>query len=282
VTDKQGVNAESVPEGLSAKPTFSVGAVRIGVWHWYSVDQAVAATTFSRKCGELEAHPHRPSQAEQNVGFKWSEDDRREHRSYVTASILASATFLEASINELYASAEYSYLEVGGKLPEEERIRLTGVADLIANNRFLDKFQITLHLLGREGFDQGAKVYQDAKMLVGLRNELVHYKPQRRWAGDDIEPDKWARGLASKRFSLNPFSNEGGPFFPDRCLSHGCAVWAWKLRWLSQTTSSPDSASSRSTKIKETCSSRNGTLLGYSCDTPDSLPAVRVRRAGED
>lgn len=211
----------------TAQVTASASIGKVSVWHWFSLDQAIAATTFSRKCGELETNPQPPSAADQGAGLKWSTDDQREHRSYATSSILSSVTFLEASINELYASAGYPNLEVGGKLSPGERRRLAGVADLIANNRFLDRFQITLHLLGRQGFDQGAQPYQDAKMLVSLRNELVHYKPRFRSGGQDDDLEKWMKALASKHFSLNPFTGDGNPFFPDKCLSHGCTVWAW-------------------------------------------------------
>jgi hypothetical protein len=204
-------------------------SLRIDIWHWFSLDQAISATTLSRKAGELEANPRLPSEAEKARGLKWSEDDQREHRSYVTASILSSVTFLEASINELFASARYDNLEVGGKLSQPERDHLTGAAEMLANNRLLDRFQLALYLLDRTPFDRGAQPYQDAQALVNLRNELVHYKPQFRTGASEepVEVAKWIKGLADKRFSVNPFTGDQNPFFPDRCLSHGCTVWAW-------------------------------------------------------
>lgn len=215
----KGATAQSLVEVTST--------ARVAIWHWFSLDQAVAATTFSRKCGNLESNPHPPNEAEQASGLKWSTDDQREHRSNVAASVLSSVTFLEASINELFASASHDNLEVGGKLSAEERYRLTGAASMIANNRLLDRFQLALYLLDRAAFDIGAQPYQDAKLLISLRNELVHYKPQFRGAADSDELTNWAKALASKRFSLNPFTSAGNPFFPDKCLSHGCTVWAW-------------------------------------------------------
>ena len=59
--------------------------VRTKMWHWYSEDHALAATLFSRKCGELEKSPE--------------EVHQREHRAYAGASILSSVAFMEASIN---------------------------------------------------------------------------------------------------------------------------------------------------------------------------------------
>lgn len=226
MSHEEEAQVRSATVRLSAGATASVG---IAVWHWFSMDQAISAATFSRKCGELESSPQPPSQDEQSRGLKWSEADRRDHRSYTTASVLSSVTFLEASINELFASASNPNLEVGGKLSPDERSRLTGAADLIANNRLLDRFQLALYLLDREAFNQGAQPYQDVKILVTLRNELVHYKPQyRSGAGQPDESSKWAKALVGKRFPLNPFTSTGNPFFPDQCLSHGCTMWAWK------------------------------------------------------
>jgi hypothetical protein len=130
-------------------------SLRIDVWHWFSLDQAISATTLSRKAGELEANPNPPSETDKASGLKWSVNDQRAHRSYVTASILSSVTFLEASINELFASARYDNLEVGGKLSQQERDHLTGAAEMIANNRLLDRFQLALYLLDRTPFDRG-------------------------------------------------------------------------------------------------------------------------------
>lgn len=201
----------------------------VQAWHWFSHDQAIAATTFARKCGELEADLKTPSDDERARGLTWSTENQQEHRSYVTASILSSVTFLEANINELFASASHPNLEVGGDLPTSERNILIGAADMISNNRLLDRFQLALYLLNKKPFDPGTdQSYQDAKVLVSLRNDLVHYKPRfRKLGAGSSESAKWAKTLAQKHFSLNPFTGSGNPFFPDKCLSYGCAVWVW-------------------------------------------------------
>lgn len=204
----------------------------VSIWHWFSLDQAIAATLFSRKCGELETHPPAPTQVEQERGLKWSEAAQREHRSCAVASILASVAFLDASVNELFASAKhYNLREVGASLQPSDRAALTAAAEMLSANRLLDRFQLALLLLGRPPFDIGTEPYQDAALLVRLRNGLVHYTPQFR-PGASSEPTvsaeaRWLRGLESKRFSANPFTGEANPFFPDRCLGHGCTTWAW-------------------------------------------------------
>jgi hypothetical protein len=184
------------------------------LWHWYSYDQAIAASFFARRSRELEESKEQPV----------SDGTIREHRSSVLASVLSSGTFLEACVNELFASARHDDLKVGGELPADDRRKLTSTAELLEGNRLLDRFQLALYVLGKTPLDQGAQPYQGAELLVSLRNTLVHYKP--RWS-DETET-KLAKRLESKRFSLNPFTGDGNPFFPDKCLSYGCAKWGWE------------------------------------------------------
>jgi hypothetical protein len=70
-----------------------VGRVSVQTWHWFSQDQAIAAATFARKSGDLEANAKTPSDDERARDSNWSAQDQQEHRSYVTASILSSVTF---------------------------------------------------------------------------------------------------------------------------------------------------------------------------------------------
>ncbi|MER5638861.1 hypothetical protein ABT095_18090 [Kitasatospora sp. NPDC002227] len=208
-------------------------SAQLMTWHWYSQDQVLAAAMFSRKCGEMEANRATPTDDEKRRGLTWAEAEQTEHRSYVVASVLASVAFLEASLNELFASAPHENLEVGGgrgALSAGERRSLTDLTGMLDRNDFLDKFQLVLHLLGKQPFDRGAQPYQDAQLLVQLRNVLVHYKPRWRPGGDDsgqsIQASGLTKGLADRKFSLNPFTGQGNPFFPDKCLGHGCTTWA--------------------------------------------------------
>ncbi|MEU0110616.1 hypothetical protein ABZ313_35370 [Streptomyces sp. NPDC006251] len=198
-------------------------SVRTQMWHWYSEDHALAATLFSRKCGELEKNPE--------------EEQRREHRSYAGASILASVAFMEASINELLASSSQTNLGFGGALgglPQDEREALTALMRAWGDRRgpgTLDRVQLVLHLLRRQPFDPGASPFQNAPQVVSLRNALVHYSPE--WQiGVGASEEDAIKGIAKQlggKFSENPFVPKEYPFFPDRCLSHGCTVWAWNI-----------------------------------------------------
>ena len=71
-------------------------------------------------------------------------------------------------------------------------------------------------------------LYQDAELLIALRNGLVHGRPEWHTPGqpfDDVE--KLGERLNEKQFSPSPFIlAEGNAYFPDKCLSYGCAKWA--------------------------------------------------------
>lgn len=190
------------------------GAATARLWHWYSNDQAVAATLFARCAKDLE----------EPAGVPPTEATLREHRSVVLASILSSSTFLEACLNELFASAEHPDLQVGGALPEEERGVLVGSGELFENTRLLDRFQLALYLLRKERFEKGGNPYQDSELLVTLRNALVHRKAE--WSPGTAS-DRFTARFREKNISSNPYTSEGNPFFPDQLLSYGCARWAW-------------------------------------------------------
>ncbi|MBW1600408.1 hypothetical protein [Streptomyces sp. JJ38] len=203
----------------------------VATWHWYSLDQALAATLLSRRRGELEQNRVAPSDNDKRSGLTWSSSQQAEHRSYAMASILATVAFLEASLNELLASASKDHLPVGGgqgTLSVDERNALTGLMKALDERSIalLARIQLVLHLLRRQPFGEGGKEYQDARLVVQLRNELVHYGPG--WGtGPWAKERKLATELAQRKFQANPFSAEGHPFFPDRCLGHGCTTWAW-------------------------------------------------------
>ncbi len=101
-----------------------------------------------------------------------------------------------------------------------------------ANYKILQKYQIALVLAQKQIFDPGNLPYQDVNLLVKLRNSLVHYEPE--WvkspASDDFGPDDihtyaYEKKLRGK-FLPNPLTGQGNPFYPDKCLGHGCAEWA--------------------------------------------------------
>jgi hypothetical protein len=84
----------------------------------------------------------------------YSTDAAREHRSFVMSSLTASVGFLEASLNELVASASHEDLKnAGAQLPADERRLLVANSEILAGQgglRLLQRFELTLDLLHRD------------------------------------------------------------------------------------------------------------------------------------
>jgi hypothetical protein len=150
-----------------------------------------------------------------------------EHRGYVMGSIFSTVAFVEATINELFKDATEPYMPAGpiSQVPES-------VKSLLAEqwrqgvSRFdtLSKYQTALNLAGKQPLDPGRQPYQDARSLIKLRNKLIHYEPE--WSTVEHPIERELQG----KFPENPFvpTYVGNPFYPDRCLSHGCAKWSVK------------------------------------------------------
>lgn len=199
--------------------------VQIKAWHTFSLDHALSASLLSRKCGELEA----PLPGDLPPGTM------TEHRSYATASVIASACFLEATINELFRTCGRKDLKSAtgrGLLQPDERQQVADMADTVENLSTLNKFQMVLYLLGRPPFDRTRAPYSDAHLLMKLRNALVHYEPRLRPLEDEGQKTSDTQNLVGGligKFAPNPFyADVNNPFFPEQCLGHGCTSWAWR------------------------------------------------------
>lgn len=151
-----------------------------------------------------------------------------QHRAYVTSGVLSTVAFLEAAINELYkdvADAHPSYI---ASIDKESRKLIQAFWQLTEErNRspfsILEKYQIVLTFCRKEQFATGASPYQDAELVIKLRNELVHYKPES--YGGEIQ-HKFIKQLRGK-FLENPLmTGSDNPYFPDHCLGSGCVTWA--------------------------------------------------------
>jgi hypothetical protein len=150
------------------------------------------------------------------------------HRAYVMNCIFSAVAFLEAAINELFqdiADGHESYvanLDADSKRLMSDFWQFTEQRNRSAFN-LLDKYQIALTFLRKQQFASGHQPYQDAAVVVKLRNELVHYKP--RSLGGDVE-HTLAKQLTRKFQDNTLMSGSGNPSFPDKCLGYGCAEWS--------------------------------------------------------
>lgn len=152
------------------------------------------------------------------------------HHSLVTSSLLNSACALEATINEWYSFAdEIEDLPDPGAAERIRRLWEAGIPRT-ASFHILQKYQVGLALMGKVAFLEGEEPFQSARLVVDLRNWLVHYEPTWEPMADHEEtgeypPHKLVRRLKGK-FKPNPLSQPGVPFWPYKCLGSGCALWA--------------------------------------------------------
>jgi len=160
---------------------------------------------------------------------KLNGDQHREYRAYAIGSVISSVCWLETTINDLYLSAvDGSFKPPKGMDPSLSRL-LAGFWNVTEEAEkhisILEKYQVALQLANKAEFDKGTTPYQEVSDLLKLRNGLVHFKPE--WDTDEKEHKKIQKRLESYRFELDPYYGSGDAFFPKKCLSHGCAEWAY-------------------------------------------------------
>lgn len=145
------------------------------------------------------------------------------HNAFVIGAIVQAAMALEAETSMIVLHGPGHHLGSNGVDKEARDFlnRLEGV--LNRESRVVERYQLLLHLLGREPMDSGTEPFQSAALLMRLRNELVHFKSK--W-GQDMEEEKLFKGLEALRLQPPPWSLAGQNFFPHRCLGAACANWA--------------------------------------------------------
>jgi len=158
------------------------------------------------------------------------------HEVFILNSVLSSVAFLESTINELYADAAdeaYNFSD------EKHEVLLGVIREKWKNEKnfdrapLLDKYQKILVIAGKHAFDEHDQAFANLRFLIEIRNHLMHYKrewvvigePGTRNAGEESTGGKFERNLR-KKFAINPLALRNQPFFPDKCLGHGCAEWA--------------------------------------------------------
>ncbi len=97
----------------------------------------------------------------------------------------------------------------------------------------ISKYQKILAIAGKPPFDENDQAFANVRTLIEIRNHLMHYKREwvvihddsRTGSGEESTAEKFGKVLR-KKFAKNPLAPKNLPFFPDKCLGHGCAEWA--------------------------------------------------------
>jgi hypothetical protein len=127
---------------------------------------------------------------------------------------------LECEIWEVMVYGPGHHLGSNG-IDGKARDFLAPIAEVIDGQSVLERYRMVLHLLDRMPLNPGVQPWQDASLVLRLRNELVHYKS--RW-GEELDRSGLLRALQSKGHGKPPFVQSTN-FFPYECLSAACASW---------------------------------------------------------
>ncbi len=203
--------------------------MRVSIGRSYSLSHIQHATLFARNSSSIEVE-----HGGDLSGLKFHNDNE----AFVIAAIFSTVAFLECTMNEFFS-------EIGNN---KDFLKLYGDDKATLINRLwnwkyprtasfpiLQKYQIALTLCDKEPFDTGCSPYQFVELLIKLRNYLIHAEPEdiTLFTVGEIEPhensfDKLSGGLMGKFPTNKLFENTSNPFFPDKCLGHGCVEWGIK------------------------------------------------------
>ncbi len=158
------------------------------------------------------------------------------HEIFILNSILSSVAFLESAVNELYSdAADNAFLpddEKNGALFKKIRERWTNEKNF-DRAPVLTKYLKILSCTDRSLFAETDPAFLNVKNLIGIRNFLMHYRREwvvlaksRRFCDSHETRGVKFEETLKHAFKENPFAHKNRPFFPDKCLGHGCAEWA--------------------------------------------------------
>jgi hypothetical protein len=170
---------------------------------------------------------------EQTASQMADSDSVYRYRSFVMGAVLSSVAFLEAKIAELRSDAkDDGGLSATGLTVAQRKAVTAALVALPLSVRTLDRYQAALGALDKALFKADQPPYRLVSLVIKLRNYLVHFPCE--WLA---EPDDESGPLPQSdlplierqlkgQFPSTKFSWAAQPFFPNHCLSAGCARWA--------------------------------------------------------
>lgn len=150
--------------------------------------------------------------------------------AYTSGAVFSATAFLESLINELFADAVENH---EGHVKGLDEVTIADFAEFWklgiprrASYPIHQKYQVALTVARRPLFDAGTAPYQDAAILVQLRNNLIHYEPA--WvleidtgAPEAVTTPQLARKLEGK-FAPSPLPLSSAT----KLFGHGCSEWS--------------------------------------------------------
>jgi hypothetical protein len=190
----------------------TAGAGIVSMRSYFSSWHLWAAQHFTRLAEEIEAQ-HNGKRSASNIRLQ----------AYVTNAVLSAAAFLEAAINEIYDDIADEHPGYADPLAPATKRLLAGLWGRVERWPILEKYQAALLCAGLEAFEKGQPPFEDAKLLIDLRNRLMHARPKTQATG---EVDDLSKRLMPRFKPSRLMEGSGNPYFPSHCLGAGCANWA--------------------------------------------------------
>jgi len=210
----------------------------IGITEEFSIRMKVAYSMMHLKSANYLTQKARAIEEKYNITNDVSERD--EYEIYCLNAILSSVSFLESHINEFFCDVRDDWPGITKKLNPDVVKTMQNLWDFgiprTASYPILKKYGVALSLSNKDAFDTGSRLYQDISNLVQLRNALIHFESEliditgeHELAEKKVNNNSTALTLEkrlSSSFKANPYYSKGNLFFPQRCISYGCASWA--------------------------------------------------------
>jgi hypothetical protein len=157
------------------------------------------------------------------------------HHSHAITAVLSAVAFLEAFIKAIWQDAADS--KPGQHTPYTDGIPDDAMATMrkqwngteqVEGISLLTKFEVALVCARQEPMNTDAEPYQSVDVLIPLRNNLVHFKPQSHpTEQNDIK--KLVRQILEKTTQARKNRERiGQQGFPNIALRAECADWACK------------------------------------------------------
>lgn len=188
---------------------------------FYSIQHIQAAAYHARHARRLESRYRGELTSPLRVGIL----------ADAVAALFAAVAFLEATVNELFAESEFSD---GGELRILPPDRVNAIAQVWSDRKterapLLQKANKLLEAAGKTEFQEGSPLYDSAKLMIGLRNPLVHYKASWLDVGtqDMVRPGNLNEStLALEMRAAFPPRIHSSPLEANAWIGYGLARWA--------------------------------------------------------
>ena len=146
-------------------------------------------------------------------------------------SITLSAMALECYVNDFTHQSSNEMLSIDIKEINDLNYVLRSLENARAS--LIEKISVIHFLLTNESIDKGSEKYQDLIMLVRLRNELVHRKPEAtgEWGIEEnqtFKPHKFVKYFSDRKIVKLP-SSDSAPVWSQYVNKPEVAKWAYNI-----------------------------------------------------